>query len=61
VVNGVGGDADIGLGVVGEDRIAAVGVARAPWEIAARDVDLYAVAGIKGMVDMAEVDVTRAI
>ena len=56
MVNRVRGDADIGLGVVCEDQIAAVGIAGAAREIAARDVDLDAVADIKGMIDMAEVD-----
>ena len=49
-------DPDVGLGIVREHRIAAVGVAGAAGEIAAGDVDLDAIAGAERVMDVREVD-----
>src|SRR6266571_4625899 len=56
MVHGGGGDADIGISVVRQHRIAAVGVAGPARKIAAGDVDLYPVAGGEGVMDVAELD-----
>jgi hypothetical protein len=47
MVHGVGGDADIGISVVRQHRVAAVGIARPARKIAAGDIDLDPVAGGK--------------
>jgi len=55
-MNSVGGNADVGFGVVRQYRVTAVGIAGAAREIAAGHVDLDALAGSESMVDMAEGD-----
>ena len=49
-------DPDVGLGIVREHGIAAVGVAGAPREIAAGHVDLDAIARAQRVMDVREVD-----
>jgi len=56
MVHGVGGDADIGISVVRQHRVAAVGIAGASRKVAARNIDLDPVAGAENVVDVAEVD-----
>ena len=56
MVDRVAGDADIGLGIVCQHGVPAIGVARPAREIAAGHVDLDAMAGRKSVVDMTEID-----
>ena len=56
VMHGVVRHPDCRLAVIGQYRIAAVGVAGAAREVAAGHVDLYAAAGGERVMDMAEVD-----
>ena len=56
MVHGIGGNADIGFAVVGQDRMAAVRVTGAAREVAAGHVHLETVAGTEGVMDIAQVD-----
>src|SRR5271155_1596530 len=55
-MNGVAGDADVGVAVIRQYRIAAVSVAGAARKVAAGHVDLDPVAGADSVTDVAEVD-----
>jgi hypothetical protein len=55
-MDGVCGNADIGVDVIGQHRVATVGVAGAAREIAAGHVDLDAATGAESVVDVAEID-----
>src|SRR4051794_39508021 len=55
-MNSVGGDADVGVTVVRQYRISAVGVASAAREVTAGHVELDPVASAKRVTDVAEVD-----
>ena len=50
---------DIGVAVIGEQGVAAVGVARAAREVAAGDIDLDAVAGAQRVMDVRKADGQR--
>jgi hypothetical protein len=56
VVNGVGGDANVGFAVTRQHRMAAVGVAGAARKVAAGHVDLDLMAGAERVTDVAEID-----
>src|SRR5262249_11832508 len=56
MVHGIGGDTDIGVAVVGQDRMAAVRVTGAAWEVAAGHVHLETVAGTERVMDIAQVN-----
>src|SRR5215471_15960062 len=56
MVYGIGGNADIGFGVVRQDWITAVRVTGAAREVAASHVHLETAAGTEGVIDVAEVD-----
>jgi deoxycytidylate deaminase len=56
VLNSVGGDANVGVVVVRQYRISAVGIAGTPREVAAGHVELDPVAGAKSVTDVAEID-----
>ena len=55
-MNGVGGDANIGLAIVGQHEVAAVGITGTAREIAAGHVDFNTMAGADGMAYVPEVD-----
>ena len=59
MVDRVAGDADVGLAVVRQHRVAAIGVAGAAREIAAGHIDLDPAAGAESVVDVAESDGQR--
>jgi hypothetical protein len=54
VEDGIRGDADVGVAVVRRHSVAAVGIAHSAREIAAGHIDLDAVAGADGVVEIAE-------
>src|SRR5262245_41042312 len=56
MVHGIGGHTDIGVGVVGQDRMAAVRVPGAAREVAAGHVHLNTVAGVESVMDITQVD-----
>ena len=56
MVHAVAGDADIGLAIMRQHRVAAIGIAGAAREVAAGDVDFDAAAGGEGVVGVAETD-----
>src|SRR3954453_4155339 len=56
VVDRVMRDADIGVTVLRQHWVTAIGIASAPREIAAGDIDFDAAAGGEDVVDVAETD-----
>ena len=52
MVHGIGGDADVGFGIMHQYQIATVRIAGAAREVATGDVDLNPAAGAKRVMDM---------
>lgn len=55
-MNDVGCDPDIGIGVEGQEEVAAIGIARPARKVTAGDVYLHAAARRKRVIDIAEFD-----